>query len=127
MALQRAFHIFVVSLFSLSGGLFVLSAFGFVRKIGTVVGPYFEAELDPLLAVAFFLAAVGLYRFDRRVRGFAILLSALMLLPIVVAVALSPGTIAVRWLLVWVFALYWLLSSPVRARFVAASAGSKAA
>jgi hypothetical protein len=111
----------VVSLFALTGLSFVLSALHYPWRFATISGPYFNVELDILGAVTFFLAAAGLYRFDRRVRGFAIFLALCILLASAGGGIEAMGTIAILsvglWFLAWLAALGWLLSSSVRAQF----------
>ena len=125
--LQKTLHILVVSIFGLTGIPFLLNALGFAWNIRTIAGPYFRSELDILEGIAFLLAAAVLYRFDPRVRAFAMVFAGWTLFTMGAALFVAPGLMAVLWLAVWLFVLLWLFSSQARARFVAAKVQSKAA
>jgi hypothetical protein len=105
----------------------MLDALGFAWHLKTITGPYFRSELDLVEGIAFLLAAAGLYRFDPRVRIFAIFLTAINLFGLLAALFITPGLVVLLWLSAWLFVLFWLLSSSVRGQFLAARIESKAA
>jgi hypothetical protein len=125
--LQKTLHILVVSVFAVAGISALLDALGFAWNLRTIAGPYFHSELDIFEGIAFLLAAAGVYRFDPRVRVFAVVLAGWTLFTIAAVLFIAPVLILVLWLAVWLFILLWLLSSPVRARFAAAKMHSKTA
>jgi hypothetical protein len=121
----------VVSLFVVTGVSFVLNALHFAFRIAAISGPYFSTQLDILGAVAFFLTAAGLYRFDPRARGFAIFLAVCIILASALGGIEAFGSIAFLWLslwfLGWLAALCWLLSSSARAQFAVEKAHPRTA
>jgi hypothetical protein len=126
--LQKAFHIAVVSIFGLAAALSIFDGFSQAWHIGTVTGPYFPSEMSVLNGVALFLACVGAYRFDRRVRPFAIILAALEWVSFAAVVLEMPRLTFlltaswITWLAIWSLVLCWLWSPEVRRQF-AATAG----
>jgi hypothetical protein len=127
MDLRKLIHIVVVSIFALAGISSMLNSLRFAWKLRAITGPYFRSELDLLQGIAFLLAAAGIYRFDPRVRIFALLLAGWTLFGVSAGLLIAPGPITILWFLVWLWVLAWLLSSPVRAQFVALKVESKTA
>jgi hypothetical protein len=110
-------HIFVASMFVLAGVSALLDAIGSAWHLRTVTGPYFHMELDILEGILFLGVAVGVFRFESRVRIFATVLAGLNTLALGIAVMTAPGILAGVWFLAWMLVLVWLLSSTARAQF----------
>lgn len=127
--LQKVLHILVVLFFALVGIWSVLDGLGFAIGLKVVVKPdrFFQSEMDILFGIACLLAAAGLYRFDRRVRVFAILLTSFMLFVIGMTAILIPGIVMFAWLGLSLLVLIWLLLPTVRAQFAATRRQQKTA
>ena len=123
--MQKLLHILVVSIFALAGISSLLNALGFAWNLRTIAGPYFRSELSLIEGIAFLLAAAGIYRFDPRVRVFAMILAGLTLLAMSAGLLVAPGPVAILWSIVWLLVFAWLFSSSVRAQFVVAKVQSK--
>ncbi len=107
----------------------VLDGLGFAMGLKVPVKPdrFFRSEMDILFGIACLLAAAGLYRFDRRVRVFAILLASFMFLATGMAAIVDPGIVTFAWLGVSLLAFIWLLLPTVKARFAATRQQQKTA
>jgi hypothetical protein len=111
-------HIFVVSMFALAGVSALLDAMGSAWHLRTVTGPYFHVELDILEGILFLGVAFGVFRFESRVRVFAIVLAGLNTLALGIVAMTAPGLLAGVWFLAWTLVLLWLFYPTVRAKFV---------
>jgi len=120
-------HIFVASMFALAGVSALLDGLGSAWHLRTVTGPYFHTELDILEGILFLGVAVGVFRFESRVRIFAIILAGLNTLALGFAMTTAPGLLAGVWFLAWLLVLVWLLSGTTRMRFVTGKAQAKSA
>jgi hypothetical protein len=116
--LQKALHSFVVGAFVLAGAVLILGALRSGLRLGLPRDLYFRSETDFLFGVVFLLAAFGVYRFDRRVHSFAIVLAAFMAIACIVAALLAHDFWTLGWLAVWGVVLYGLLLPTVRAKFL---------
>jgi len=103
--------------------LFILNVLRVLLNRTFAGGPYFKSGLDFVEGTAFLIAAVGLIRFDAKLRIFAIFLSTISLAVAAVLLASLPvlilasriGMSGVLHTAVWLLVLWWLLSTPPQA------------
>jgi hypothetical protein len=115
--LRKIVHGFVALMFALAGVSAFLDVMGSAWHLRTVTGAYFRTELDILEGILFLGVAVGIYRFESRVRIFATILAGLNTLALGIAMITAPGILAGVWFLVWLLVFGWLLSPTVRGQF----------
>jgi hypothetical protein len=128
MLLQKIIHSCVVSFFALVGVLNLLYGVGYVRRPWTTPQvKYYSGEMTVLEGILFLGVALGIFRFNSRVRIIAIIIAALSLSAYGAVTVVMPGVAPAVLSLVWLLVLVWLFYPTVRAKFVVGKHAQKMA
>jgi hypothetical protein len=125
--LDRLRHIAVVSVFGLFGISLMVDAVRPYPRMSTLSSPYEGIELDILEGIAFLLSAYGIYRFNSKLRYFALLLTAVSICLGAMSLLAVPQITTLFWLAGWLLVLWWFLSPSVRNQFHSADKHPRAA